>query len=130
VREERQKAEVISGRLEELRAELEAETIEVRAQLMEERRNSADQTRRQRVEIEQLQQEVSDKVPKIAAMAVEKLGDQWARKLEQETNSVKAKYEYQLDQQKREILDLQAMQAEREVRHGILDWSRSHVTHT
>ena len=61
--------------------------------------------------------QVAERLPKIAATVVERLQEQYDQKLEQDIKEIKGKYEYQMEQLKRDIAELQASQADREARN-------------
>ena len=116
VREERHRAEAAVGRVEELRSRFEAELEEVRGALQIEQLNAADAARSHRLEMDGLKKEVAEKIPRIAASAVERLEMQWAQRLEKETAGMRAKYEAQMEGMRHELLEAHASQAEREAR--------------
>ena len=116
VREERQRAELAMQHAEEVRRKLEQEADSLRAELHKERLQTSDVARQHRQEMEELKQDVAERLPRITAAAVERLEAQFAAKLESESNSIKARYDASSERQRRELIEMQATQAEREAR--------------
>jgi len=120
VKEEKQRAEIASSRIEEIRAGLENEIEEAHRKLHEEKIASAESSRKHKQEIEQLKKEVIEKIPQITTSTVERLEAQWTHRLESEANNIRLRYEQQMDRMRREIAELQSLQAEREARQRAL----------
>jgi hypothetical protein len=120
MKEEKQRADVASSRIDEIRSGLESEIDDAHRKLHEEKLASAEANRKHKQEIEQLKKEVVEKIPQITAAAVERLESQWSQRLESETNVVRSRYEQQMDRMRREISELQSLQAEREARQRAL----------
>jgi hypothetical protein len=116
IREERQRAEDAVGRLEELRTRYETEVESFRTQLHEEKNTNSELIRRHKLELEELRREISEKVPRIAAAAVESVENQMTVRVEKEVSSVKLRYEQQLEIAKRDLYEAQAEIAEKEAR--------------
>jgi DNA repair exonuclease SbcCD ATPase subunit len=66
--------------------------------------------------MEEMKQDVAERLPRITAAAVDRLEAQFAAKLESESNSIKARYDASSERQRRELIEMQATQAEREAR--------------
>ena len=72
--------------------------------------------RRHQLEVESLKRDIAEKVPQIVATAVERVEGQLAVRVEKEVSSVRLRYEQQNERMKRELLELQGGNAEREAR--------------
>ena len=73
IREEAQKFEAISATVADMRREQAAEVEQLRAQLSVEKVKVSEATDRHRLEIEEIRNEVAEKIPKLLSSAIEKV---------------------------------------------------------
>jgi hypothetical protein len=107
VKEEKKRADDADNVLEEMRSGLEAELEVVKKSLYEERTEKTEMKKKHKLVLEDMKNDVAEKVPQIVSIAVEKVENQLALKVEKEVLSVKMRYEQQSERLKREILEIQ-----------------------
>ena len=117
LREERERVEQSSSKLEECRNRYEEELSTLRAQLVQERQSSSELVRKHRAELDSIKEEVSLRLPAIAASAAERVEEQCSLKAQRDIEAVKLQYESNIQRMRREILNLQSELAETEARH-------------
>jgi len=117
LREERERGEVALIKLEECRNRYEEELSTFRAQLVQERHTSSELTRKHKAEIEGIREEVSARLPAIAASAAERVEEQCSMKAHREMEALKLQYESNLQRMRRDVLRLQSELAETEAKY-------------
>lgn len=108
-REERRRAEAVNSGVKEIRENFDLEISNLQ-------KENSDLIHRHKIEIDEIKKDVSEKLPKIAAVAIENLEQQIAFKFQQQLVSVKSRYDVLLGNNKKELQELQALQAERDAR--------------
>jgi hypothetical protein len=117
--EEKKRTEAAITRVSDTRAKLEQELEETAAILDKERNDSADHVVAHRKEIEGIKREVSAKIPQIVAVTVKNLEEDWNKKMAYEVSVVKGRAEASVESLKRELMELQTSQVERDARSRI-----------
>eukprot|EP01041_Mallomonas_annulata_P006402 gene6402-12944_t len=117
--EERQRSENGVNRVEEVKRRYDAELVEVRHQLQDEKNASSELVRKHREEIESLQLEVSERIPLITAAAAQRVEAACHQKSNNELIATKQNFEEIIQRQRRESLQLQAALAETDSRNKI-----------
>ena len=117
--EEKKRTEAAITRVSDTRAKLEQELEETAATLDNERNDSAEHVVAHRKEIEGIKREVSTKIPQIVAATVKNLEEDWNKKMAYEVNVVKGRAEASVESLKRELMELQTSQVERDARSRI-----------
>jgi S-methylmethionine-dependent homocysteine/selenocysteine methylase len=88
----------------------------VRRELQEERGRSTEVAARARKEIEAVQRDVEEQMPKLTASIADKLERHWTARLNAELSHSQAHYEKQIESLRKELLDMHAAHTEREAR--------------
>lgn len=116
LREEQQKQQTLTLRLEQQRATFETELVTAREALHQQRLAENDIRTKHRDEIEAMKRDVAERIPKISQAAAERLEGHYQTKIEQEVGGMRARHEVQIQALKRELVEMSASQAEREAR--------------
>ena len=116
LREEQQRNQTLAQRLEQQRATLESELAQARESLHQARLAENDLQAKHRDEVEAIKREVAERIPRISQAAVERVEGHFQAKLESEAGALRARHETQMQGLKRELIEMQAVQAEREAR--------------
>lgn len=119
LREERRKVEQALATMAESASRAEEEAGMLRRQLDDERRKRATAAREHAQELRDVRQEASESVPRMVSTINASLEEEYADKLEQSLRKVRTQYEERLVGVRREQLETDAQQAEREAARRI-----------
>ena len=116
LREEQQRKQNLSDIMEEQRTMHDKEMASSRESLHKERMAMSNTQSNHHREIENLKQEVAERIPKISQAVAEKIEGQFQGRIDSETSMLRVRHETQLQDMKRELLEMQATYAEKEAR--------------
>jgi hypothetical protein len=116
IREEKSRAEVCLARMDELRAGFESDITDLQHSLQQEKLASASIQRKAQKELEDLKRDVEEKIPQIAASAVHNVEQAWLHRLEREKHALKHAFDIELENLRRENMDLVATNIQNEAR--------------
>ncbi len=120
IREEKQRVDLHVSRVDEVRSKYELEVDNLRKEVQKEKDLTKEVALKHAKEIENMKRDIQEKIPKIASQAVSKIESQWVTKLEQETSSVRSRYEHQIESMRREMMELSTAYTEKDARQRSL----------